>query len=118
MITQLKVNVKKFTKKDGTNFYALSTKLFKTEDTAKTSGEWYKVYPTKEMKAILEEKSIKLNRPFMIEINTDCISIDSENKKLFLLADKDFVINYIQTEQPEENKIPKFESVFQVVKVG
>lgn len=118
MITQLKVSVKKFTKKDDTTFYALSTLLFKAEDTAKQNGVWYKVYPTKEMKAILEEKGIKLNRPFTIDIDVDCISVDEENKKIFLLAEKDFVINYIRTPQTEENKIPKFESVFQVVKVG
>ena len=119
MKTQLTISVKKFDTKDNSKFYALSTKLYAVEDTAKTNGTWYKVYPTKEMKAVLEEQKIVLNRPFTIDIDENDISVDQESKKLFLQATHDFVINFIKTDKDkEEKRIPSFSSIFQVVKVG
>ena len=117
---KLNVSVKKFDeKKDKEPLYVFSTKLYDITDTAEQNGTWYKVFFTKELKKQLNEKNVKLNRPFEIEIDPDCVVYNKDEKKIFFLADKPCKITFIKTSgnQAKEETTPKFDEVFRAVKV-
>ena len=117
---ELDISVKKFDGKEGKEpFYAYSTKLYDIVDTAETSGTWYKVFFTKELKTQLKEKNVKINRPFKIQIEPECIVYNKDEKKIFFLADKPCKITFKTSEekQSKENTTPKFDEVFRTAKV-
>ena len=117
---KLNVSVKKFDeKKDKEPLYVFSTKLYDITDTAEQNGTWYKVFFTKELKKQLEEKKVKLNRPFEIEIDPDCVVYNKDEKKIFFLADKPCKITFKATAetQKKEDTVPTFAETFRTVKV-
>lgn len=104
----LKVSCKKFEGKNG-KFYKLSTRLSQNGQ-----SDFYKVFFVKEVKAELEAKNVKLNRPFTLEIDEDGIGYDIENKTIYIRAGYIFNINFIQSKKEFEKK-PKFSQVFESV---
>ena len=100
-------------------YYAYSTKLYDITDTAEQNGTWYKVFFTKELKQQLKEKNVKINRPFKIQIEPECIVYNKDEKKIFFLADKPCIITFKSSgeKQTKEDTVPKFDEAFRAKKV-
>ena len=118
---ELDVSVKKFEGRNGdvASHYAYSTKLYDITDTAEQNGTWYKVFFTKELKQQLKEKNVKINRPFKIQIEPECVVYNKDEKKIFFLADKPCFITFKSSgeKQSKEHTVPKFDEAFRTAKV-